>query len=254
MTPPINLFSGHVAAGSFRAIVRNPQKEDASEDTLERYQSLEFRTVSAHMKNNQKEIHMAQRTKRTGGRRQTSPSRNRRGKESESMEAEPMENPLHEAFLEEVADIYNAEQQLIKALPKMAKAAESEELRQAFEEHLNETEEQARRIEEAMSTLDESIKKKNCKGMAGLLAEGEEMMKEHKGEPSIDAILIAAAQKVEHYEIASYGTICTWAEQMGHGEALDLFKENLGEEKATDEKLTQIAETLANPEAEQQDV
>jgi ferritin-like metal-binding protein YciE len=164
-----------------------------------------------------------------------------------------MDNPLHEAFLDEVADIHNAEQQLIKALPRLAKAAQSPELREAFESHLKETEEQAQRIEQAMESIGESLQRKKCKAMAGLLAEGKEMMDEYEDDSAIDAVLIAAAQKVEHYEIASYGTICAWAEQMGHTEALDLFKQNLEEEKAADEKLTQIAESVANSEAVEQD-
>jgi ferritin-like metal-binding protein YciE len=163
-----------------------------------------------------------------------------------------MQSPLHEAFLDEIADIYNAEQQLIKALPQMAKAAQSEELQDAFKMHLSETEQQAERIEEAMESLGESLKRKKCKGMEGLISEGKEMMEEYQGDPALDAVLIAAAQKVEHYEIASYGTICAWAEQMGHDEALQLFQANLQEEKAADEKLTGIAETLANVEAQQE--
>jgi ferritin-like metal-binding protein YciE len=160
------------------------------------------------------------------------------------------ENPLHEAFLNEIADIHNAEQQLIKALPKMAKAAQSDELREAFESHLRETEAQAERIEQAMESFGETLPRKKCKAMEGLLKEGKEMMDDFEDEPSLDAVLIAAAQKVEHYEIASYGTICAWAEQMGHHEALELFRENLEEEKAADEKLTQIAESAANVQAQ----
>ena len=158
---------------------------------------------------------------------------------------------MHEAFLDEVADIYNAEQQLIKALPKMAKAAQAVELRAAFEGHLEETQEQVRRLEEAMESIGESIKKKKCPAMEGLLTEGKEMMEEFKGNPALDAVLIAAAQKVEHYEIATYGTLSAWAQCMGHSEAVDLFQETLAEEKAADEKLTSIAEDLANVEAEQ---
>jgi len=165
-------------------------------------------------------------------------------------EAQEMESPLHEAFLDEVADIYNAEQQLIRALPRMAKAAQSDELREAFESHLAETEQQVQRIEQAVEELGESLKRKKCQGMEGLITEAKEMMDDYKGEPSLDAVLIAGAQKIEHYEIASYGTICAWAEQMGHTEALNLFKENLDEEKSADEKLTGIAESLANIEAE----
>jgi ferritin-like metal-binding protein YciE len=163
-----------------------------------------------------------------------------------------MENDLHELFLEELADIYNAEQQLTKALPKMAKAAQSDELRQAFEEHLEETQNQITRLEQVFQSLGESMKRKTCKAMQGLIAEGSEVMEEQKGSSAIDAALICAAQKVEHYEIATYGTLCTWADQMGHEEALDLLKENIDEEEAADEKLTQIAESVANLRAERE--
>jgi ferritin-like metal-binding protein YciE len=188
---------------------------------------------------------MIKNTINTGGRAQSAPASSHEREESESMD-----NPLHEAFLDEVADMYNAEQQLIKALPKMANAAQSEQLREAFESHLKETEEQAQRIEQALESIGESLQRKKCKAMTGLLAEGKEMMEEYEGEAAIDAVLIAAAQKVEHYEIASYGTICAWAEQMGHSDALELFKQSLEEEKAADEKLTEIAESAANSEAQ----
>jgi len=160
------------------------------------------------------------------------------------------QNDLHELFLDEFADIYNAEKQLTKALPKMAKAAQTPELRQAFETHLRETENQINRLEQAIETLDESLKRKKCKAMEGLLEEGKEILEEQKGSSALDAGLIAAAQKVEHYEIASYGTLCRWAEMMGHTEALNLLKQNLAEEKATDEKLTQVAERTANVQAQ----
>jgi ferritin-like metal-binding protein YciE len=169
------------------------------------------------------------------------------------METESMKNPLHEAFLDEVADIYNAEQQLIKALPRMAKAAQSDELRDAFESHLRETEQQSDRIEEALEAIGESLRRKKCRGMEGLLSEAKEMMGDYKNDPAIDAVLIAGAQKVEHYEIASYGTLCAWAEQMGHARALEFLRTSLEEEKAADEKLTRIAENAANPHAEGQD-
>jgi ferritin-like metal-binding protein YciE len=159
---------------------------------------------------------------------------------------------LHELFLDELADIYNAEQQLTKALPKMAKAAQSEELRMAFEEHLGQTEEQVSRLDQVFQSLGETPKRKTCKAMQGLIEEGSEIMQEHKGSPEIDAALIAAAQKVEHYEIATYGTLCTWAEQMGHNEALELLKESIDEEETTDERLTELAEGLANLRAEQE--
>jgi len=153
--------------------------------------------------------------------------------------------------VDEVADVHSAEQQLIKALPKMAKAAQSEELRTAFETHLEETLAQVNRLKEAMESIGEPLKSKKCKAMEGLLAEGKEMMEEHKGEPTIDAVLIAAAQKVEHYEIASYGTLIAWAKQLGHDDAAELLTETLDEEKAADEKLTGIAENTANTEAEE---
>lgn len=168
----------------------------------------------------------------------------------------PQENEkseLQEAFLDELADIYNAEQQLTKALPKMAKAAENEELRQAFESHLAETQGQIERLEEAAESLGESIKRKKCKGMEGLIEEGKEMMEEFKDSSALDAVLIAAAQKVEHYEIASYGTLCAWARELGHEEVAELLEANLEEEKAADQKLTGIAEERANREAENQE-
>jgi len=166
-------------------------------------------------------------------------------------ETQGMDHPLHEVFLEEIADIYNAEQQIVKTLPRMMKAAQSEELREALQTHLSETEQQVVRIEEAMESLGEKLKRKKCKGMEGLLAEGAEMMQENKGESSIDAVIIASAQKVEHYEMASYGTICAWAKQMGHQEALTRFQETLNEEKAADEKLTEVAESIANVKAQE---
>ena len=175
-----------------------------------------------------------------------------RGRSTES-EFEPGSegNELQELFLEELADIYNAEQQLTKALPKMAKAAQSDELRQAFESHLEETENQISRLEQVVETFGESMKRKVCKAMKGLIEEGSEIMQENKGSAAIDAALISAAQKVEHYEIASYGTLCAWAKILNQNEALEQLQETLQEEKTTDEKLTQIAESVANVEAEQ---
>jgi ferritin-like metal-binding protein YciE len=165
--------------------------------------------------------------------------------------SETMETRLHAAFLDEVYDLYNAEHQLIKALPKIAKAAQSEELREAFEGHWRETEEHARRLEQALESIGESMKRNKCEAMEGLLAEGKEMMDDFKDDAALDAVLIAAAQKVEHYEIASYGTLCAWAQRMGHTQALNLFQETLAEEKAADEKLTSIAESIANSQAQE---
>ncbi|MHB1309749.1 MAG: ferritin-like domain-containing protein [Limisphaerales bacterium] len=156
------------------------------------------------------------------------------------------DSELHELLLEELADILHAERQLTKALPKMAQAAKSEELTVAFETHLAETENQITRLEQVFASLDEPVKSKECKAMKGLLEEGKEMMEDMKDSPALDAALIAAAQKVEHYEIASYGTVCAWAEHMGHEEAVELLQATLAEEKAADEKLTGIAESSAN--------
>jgi ferritin-like metal-binding protein YciE len=188
------------------------------------------------------------RNRSTSTRRSTS----QRQKNQQRGEEQGEGNGLHELFLDELADVYNAEQQITKALPKMAKAAQSEELRMAFEEHLGQTEEQISRLDQVFQSLGESLKRKTCKGMQGLIEEGSEVMQEHKGSPEIDAALIAAAQKVEHYEIATYGTLCTWAEQMGHDEALELLKQNIDEEETTDERLTELAESLANLRAEQE--
>ena len=164
---------------------------------------------------------------------------------------EGMDNDLHELFIDELADILNAEQQLIKALPKMAEAAQATELREAFQSHLEETRQHAARLEQVFKSLDESVKSKTCKAMKGLLEEGAELMEELEDSSALDAGLIAAAQKVEHYEIASYGTVCAWAEQMGHDEALELLEKTLDEEKTADEKLTEIAMSVANQEGEE---
>ncbi len=161
-----------------------------------------------------------------------------------------MDNDLHELFLDELADLYSAEQQLTKALPKMAKAAQSDELREALEQHLEETEEHISRLEQVAESLDETLKKKTCEAMKGLLKEGDEIVKEQKDSTALDAGIIAACQKVEHYEIASYGTVCAWAEQMGHDEALKLLRQTEEEESAADEKLTEIAENIANERAQ----
>jgi ferritin-like metal-binding protein YciE len=164
---------------------------------------------------------------------------------------EESNNELRELFVDELCDIHNAEQQLIKALPKMAEAANSEELRMALESHLEETKEHAIRLEQVFEGLGESIKKKKCKAMEGLLKEGEEIMDEFEDSSALDAALIAAGQKVEHYEIATYGTLATWAELLDETEAAESLTQTLEEEKAADEKLTGIAESVANQEAEQ---
>jgi len=156
-----------------------------------------------------------------------------------------MADSLRDLFHEELKDIYDAEQRLTKALPKMAKSADSEELVSAFEEHLSETEEHVRRLEEVFDSIEESPAKKTCKAMVGLLEEGQELMNEDTDSPALkDAMLIAAAQKVEHYEIATYGCLRTWAELLGEDEAVRLLQITLDEEGATDKKLTEIAQSL----------
>jgi ferritin-like metal-binding protein YciE len=156
---------------------------------------------------------------------------------------------LHDAFIDELRDAYNAEKQVTKALPKMIKAASSPELKQAFTSHLEETKGQIARLEEVFGTLDEKVRSKKCDGMEGILKEGKSGMEEDWDDPTMDAVLIASAQRVEHYEMAAYGTLVAWAEAMGHTEAAELLKATLEEEKAADEKLTAIAEGSVNKEA-----
>lgn len=157
---------------------------------------------------------------------------------------------LKDLFVDELRDLYSAESQIVKALPKMAKAASNEELRTAFQEHLEETKGHVQRLEQILKKLDESPKGKTCKGMEGLLAEGEEMMKEDATPSVRDAALISAAQRVEHYEIAGYGTVRTYARTLGNREAESLLQETLDEEGTTDKRLTDIAESVVNPQAQ----
>ncbi len=156
---------------------------------------------------------------------------------------------LKKLYVEELRDVYNAEQQLVKALPKMAKGASSDELREALETHLDETKGHVERLEQIFEGLDESPKGKTCKAMKGLVEEGSEILEE-KGEDSVlDAGIIAAAQKVEHYEIATYGTLRTWADLLNQDEAAELLQETLDEEGEADKKLNDLAEEIVNPEA-----
>jgi ferritin-like metal-binding protein YciE len=157
-------------------------------------------------------------------------------------------NNLKSLYVDELRDIYNSEQQLIKALPKMAKAANSDELRKGFEEHLEQTRRHATRLEQILSALGEPVKGKKCKGMAGIVAEGGEMMSEDFDGALMDAALISAAQRVEHYEIAAYGAVHAYAELMGESEAASLLQQTLEEEKQTDQKLTELSEQI-NSEA-----
>lgn len=156
---------------------------------------------------------------------------------------------LHDAFLDELRDTYDAEKQITKALPKMIKAATSPELRASFEVHLEETRGQIMRLEEVFANLGEKVRGKHCDGVAGIIEEGKSVMEEDFDEPTLDACLIASAQRVEHYEMAAYGTLVAWARAMGHTEAAELLEQTLDEEKATDEKLTALAESGINQEA-----
>ena len=160
---------------------------------------------------------------------------------------------LDDLLQDELRDMYDAEKQLTKALPKMAKKATSEELKQAFEEHLSQTEQHVERLEQAFEQLDIPARAKKCEGMKGLIAEGQEMMSEADDDATRDAVMIASAQKIEHYEIASYGSARTWANQLGKSEVASLLEETLEEEKETDQRLTTIAESMVNPQAAQRE-
>jgi len=156
---------------------------------------------------------------------------------------------LHDAFIDELRDTYDAERQLTKALTKLAKAARAPELREAFSTHLEETKGQIERLEQVFESLDEKVRGKHCDGIAGIIEEGKSIMEEDFDDDTMDACLIAAGQRAEHYEMAAYGTLVAWATAMGHTEAADLLQENLDEEKAADEKLTQLAEAGINQNA-----
>jgi ferritin-like metal-binding protein YciE len=156
---------------------------------------------------------------------------------------------LREALVEEIRDLYNAEKQLVKALPKMAKGASSDELREAFESHLDETEGQVTRLERVFELLDEKPRGKHCAGMAGIIEEGSEKLQEDMEDSVLDACLIASAQKVEHYEIGAYGTAIAWAEALELSDVAQVLQETLAEEKAADEKLTALAESGINEAA-----
>jgi ferritin-like metal-binding protein YciE len=156
---------------------------------------------------------------------------------------------LHDLYVDELKDLYNAESQLLKALPKMAKAASAAPLAKAFTDHLAETKGQVTRLEKIFDALELSPKGKTCKAMEGLLTEGKEIMAEDADAAVMDAALIAAAQRVEHYEMAGYGCVRTFARLLGEEEAADLLQETLDEEGAADKSLTKLAETIINVEA-----
>ena len=158
---------------------------------------------------------------------------------------------LDELLAEELKDIYSAEKQLLRALPKMAKKASAPELKTALQEHVEMTQRQIERLEEVFEALGKPAKAKTCKAMQGLIEEATEIMEEDASDAVLDAGIIAAAQKVEHYEIASYGTVRTWARLCGEEEAANLLQETLDEESQTDERLTELAESIVNPRAEE---
>jgi ferritin-like metal-binding protein YciE len=157
---------------------------------------------------------------------------------------------LQDLLIEDLKDLYDAEHQITKALPKMAKAASSQELKSAFEEHLTQTENQIKRLEQVFASMGKKATRKTCQAMKGLVEEGSELMQEDADPEVLDAALIGAAQKVEHYEIASYGTVATYAQMLGHNQAVQLLRATLQEEKQTDDKLTMLAERKINQRAQ----
>jgi ferritin-like metal-binding protein YciE len=157
---------------------------------------------------------------------------------------------LEELFYDTLKDIYFAEKKILSTLPKMSKAAHDEGLKAAFEKHHTETQGHVERLQQVFALIDKKPQGKTCAAIMGITDEGAEIMTEYKGSPALDAGLLAAAQAVEHYEMSRYGTLRTWAEELGLGEAAKLFQETLDEERATDEALTELAETVVNQEAE----
>ena len=157
---------------------------------------------------------------------------------------------LDELFHDTLKDIYFAEKKILATLPKMAKAAQNGELKAAFEKHRDETEGQVERLDQVFAIIDKKPQGKTCAAIVGITEEGAEIMQEYKGSPALDAGLLAAAQAVEHYEISRYGTLRTWAEELGHPDAASLLQETLNEEEATDQALRKIAKTAVNQEAE----
>ncbi|WP_438274587.1 ferritin-like domain-containing protein [Nitrobacter sp.] len=159
---------------------------------------------------------------------------------------------LEDLFHETLKDIYFAENKILKTLPKMAKAAQSKELRSAFNKHEQETRGQVKRLDRVFKMIGKPARGKTCAAINGIAEEGSEIMKDFKGMPALDAGLLAAAQAVEHYEISRYGTLSTWAQELGYSEAVDLLEATLAEEKATDRTLSDIAKAVVNAEAEEE--
>ena len=164
-------------------------------------------------------------------------------------QAPAKELTLVDLFLHTLKDVLHAEKQILRALPRMAKAAESEELKQGFQTHQEETQGQIERLEQVFQLLGKRVQGTRCEAIEGIIEEGKEVMEDFKGSDALDAGLIAAAQAVEHYEITRYGSLKSWAQQLGMNEAAQLLDETLQEEKRTDEKLTQLAEANANQKA-----
>ena len=160
-----------------------------------------------------------------------------------------MGKPLQDAFIDELRDTYDAEKQLLKALPKLAKASTSDELREAFSSHLEETRGQIARLEQVFEGLGEKVRGKHCDGIAGIIEEGSSIMEENFDDATMDACLIAAGQRAEHYEMAAYGTLVAWAKALGHPDAAELLEQTLEEEKAADQKLSGLAESSINENA-----
>jgi ferritin-like metal-binding protein YciE len=163
--------------------------------------------------------------------------------------AETTTQTLYDAFIDEIRDAYDAEKQLLKALPKMAKAATSPELTAAFENHIEETKGQVARLEQVFASLDEKVQGKHCDGIEGIIEEGAAVMEEDFDEMAMDACLIASGQRAEHYEMAAYGALVAWARVLGQTEVAELLEQTLNEEKAADETLTALAEGGINEEA-----
>jgi ferritin-like metal-binding protein YciE len=159
---------------------------------------------------------------------------------------------LENLFLDGLKDLYYAEKKILRTLPKMAKSAESDEVSAAFEKHRAETEKQVERLEQVFELMDKPARGKTCPAIDGIIEEGSEILEEYKGAPAIDAGLVAAAQSVEHYEIARYGTLVAWAQQLGMNDAVSLLKETLAEEENTDKALTKLGESGVNERAMRQ--
>lgn len=165
-----------------------------------------------------------------------------------SKHTDPIMKHLKDIFLDELADIYDAEHRIVKALPKMIKAATCEDLKKALQSHLKETEGHVTKVEKVFAAFDEKAKAKKCDATVGLLEEGDEIAKDNKGQPTLNAAIISACQKVEHYEVASYGCLHAWAQKLGNKKAAGILEEILGEEKAANDKLTELSDA-SNDEA-----